>query len=117
MDHGCELLILTSGPSPHLRGYVSRAITTRLILATQPWSHVAMTAVVISAMPAHFNSTGRHEILIFTKHVITVGYIMMEEHFRRTTSVKETEKSNKSQLTFAEAVGFVFNLLNLWPEG
>jgi len=45
--------------------------------------------------------------------VITVGYIMMEEHFPRTTSMKETEKSNKSQLTFAEAVGFVFNLLNL----
>lgn len=31
----------------HLRGYVSRSMMTRLILATQPWSHVAITLVVI----------------------------------------------------------------------
>ena len=39
------------GPKPQRRGYVSRSITTRLILATHPWSHVAMTAVFICAMP------------------------------------------------------------------
>mmetsp|Transcript_31517 Transcript_31517/g.89465 ORF Transcript_31517/g.89465 Transcript_31517/m.89465 type:complete len:294 (+) Transcript_31517:3572-4453(+) len=42
---------VATGPSPQRRGYVSRSITTRLIFATQPWSQVAITAVVIWAMP------------------------------------------------------------------
>lgn len=37
----------TFGPSPHLRGYVSLSMITLFILATMPWSHVAITAVVI----------------------------------------------------------------------
>ena len=47
-----EECVLTTGPSPHLRGYVSRSMMTLLILATMPWSHVARTAVVIWAMAA-----------------------------------------------------------------
>merc|ERR1719482_2398459 len=39
------------GPRPQRLGYVSRSITTRLILATTPWSQVAITAVVIWAIP------------------------------------------------------------------
>ncbi len=35
----------------HLLGYVSLSMMTRLIFATLPWSQVAMTDVVIMAMP------------------------------------------------------------------
>mmetsp|Transcript_19291 Transcript_19291/g.56919 ORF Transcript_19291/g.56919 Transcript_19291/m.56919 type:complete len:232 (-) Transcript_19291:958-1653(-) len=39
------------GPRPQRRGYVSRSMMTRLILATTPWSQCAMSEVVICAMP------------------------------------------------------------------
>lgn len=42
---------ITTGPSPHFRGYRSRSIITRFILATIPWSHVAIVAVDIKAIP------------------------------------------------------------------
>jgi succinate dehydrogenase/fumarate reductase flavoprotein subunit len=41
---------LTVGPNPHLRGYRSRSMTTRLIFATTPWSQLASVDVVIRAM-------------------------------------------------------------------
>lgn len=45
-------LLLTLGPRPHLRGYVSLSMITLLIFATTPWSQVEMTAVVIKAIAA-----------------------------------------------------------------
>lgn len=42
----------TTGPRPHLRGYTSLLITTRLILAQKPWSHVTISAVHIMAIAA-----------------------------------------------------------------
>eukprot|EP00659_Diplonema_papillatum_P018133 gene18133-biopygen18337 len=42
---------MAMGPRPQRMGYVLLSMMTRLILATMPWSHVAMTDVVISAMP------------------------------------------------------------------
>ena len=46
-----KLCLHTLGPRPHFLGYVSLSIITLLIFATTPWSHAAMTAVVIRAMP------------------------------------------------------------------
>lgn len=48
----CTPMLLTLGPRPHLRGYVSLSMITLLIFATMPWSQVEMTAVVIKAMAA-----------------------------------------------------------------
>lgn len=78
--------ILTVGPSPHLRGYVSLSITTRFILATIPWSQLAMVEVVIKAIPEnikdkansktcpHYNSHPFEDILGFTLHLCKVKY-------------------------------------------
>ena len=43
--------MVAMGPRPHLRGYVSRSMITRLTRATAPWSQSAMTDVVIIAIP------------------------------------------------------------------
>ena len=51
--HRLVKCVLTTGPRPHLRGYVSRSMITLLIFAMTPWSHVAITAVVIRAIAAN----------------------------------------------------------------
>ena len=51
MTRGRQLRRCEKGGGGDLRGYVSLSMMTRLTLATQPWSQVAMMDDVICAMP------------------------------------------------------------------
>ena len=52
---------LTVGPKPHLRGYKSRSMTTLLILATTPWSQLAIVEVVIRAIAVKINKRNEND--------------------------------------------------------
>jgi hypothetical protein len=67
--------VYTLGPKPHFLGYVSRSMITRLILATIPWSHPAIVAVVISAMA----EIHRH-VLDFKKKLSCMTVLLTSAH-------------------------------------
>lgn len=64
MTYNCHNMFGTFGPRPHFLGYVSLSIMTRLILATTPWSHADITAVVIRAIPGKYQDKS----VIFFQH-------------------------------------------------